>query len=298
MPWTGTGTYNLPPAYSPEINGTTVDADRYNGLTLDVAAGITASIAKNGENVPTANLPMNAKKHTGAANAAIAGEYLVWGQAVTIGKPTVVSAGTWFNIKGASDAASYGEFLKTDNTVLAYFGGGASAGTLVATAADFVVRAVQGKLILSGPLGTPDLVLDTGGNVKVERSLQVGAVDLTTGKLVYNAYTPTNLGGSTNIASATPTVHRYCRIGDMVIVQGACTVDPTATGATAIKLSLPIASDLINTEDLTGGGATLSPGQALVVSADAATNGVFLSVPNISSAASDLWVYIFAYLVR
>lgn len=80
MPWSGAGTYTLPPAFSPEVNGTTIDATRYNGLTSDVATGITAALAKNGENVPTANLPMGSFKHTGAASASATGQYLVYGQ--------------------------------------------------------------------------------------------------------------------------------------------------------------------------------------------------------------------------
>jgi len=80
MSWNGSGTYVLPPAYSPELNGTIIDALRYNGLTTDVAQGITAALAKNGENSPTGNLPMGSFKHTGAADAVAVGEYLVYGQ--------------------------------------------------------------------------------------------------------------------------------------------------------------------------------------------------------------------------
>lgn len=84
MPWSGGGTYALPPAYSPEVNGSVIDATRYNGLTADVASGITAALAKNGENVPTANLPMGSFKHTGAGAATTAGDYLVFGGAATL----------------------------------------------------------------------------------------------------------------------------------------------------------------------------------------------------------------------
>jgi hypothetical protein len=93
MAWNGSGTYVLPPAYSPEVNGTTIDAARYNGLTSDVATGITAALAKNGENTPTANLPMGAFKHTGAADASAAGQYSVYGQAISY-KSVVVTDST------------------------------------------------------------------------------------------------------------------------------------------------------------------------------------------------------------
>jgi hypothetical protein len=83
--WNGLGTFYLDPLYSPEVNGTIIDAVRYNGLTNGIAAGITASLAKNGENVPTANLPMGGYKHTGVAQATAAGQYLEYSQGVGMG---------------------------------------------------------------------------------------------------------------------------------------------------------------------------------------------------------------------
>lgn len=89
MSWNGAGSYVLPPATFPEVNGTVVDATRFNATLLDVQAGITAALAKNGENTPTANLGMGGFKHTGAASAVAAGQYLTWGQDVTVGALTV-----------------------------------------------------------------------------------------------------------------------------------------------------------------------------------------------------------------
>lgn len=80
MAWNGLGNYVLPAAYSPEINGTVIDALRYNGLTTDVAVGISACLAKNGENAATANLPMGGFKHTGAGIASASGQYVVYNQ--------------------------------------------------------------------------------------------------------------------------------------------------------------------------------------------------------------------------
>ena len=80
MAWNGLGQYNLNPAFTPEVNGTVIDAVRYNGNTSDIAAGITACLAKNGENVPTANLPMAGYKHTGAAAGTVSGDYITFDQ--------------------------------------------------------------------------------------------------------------------------------------------------------------------------------------------------------------------------
>lgn len=84
MPWTGSGQYILPPAYTPEVNGTVIDAVRYNGTTSDIAQGITVAIAKNGQNVPTANLPMGGFRHTGVADAIAADEYATYGQLLAL----------------------------------------------------------------------------------------------------------------------------------------------------------------------------------------------------------------------
>jgi hypothetical protein len=46
----------------------------------DMASGIQACLAKNGENTPTANLPMGTYKHTGVGNAAARDQYAAAGQ--------------------------------------------------------------------------------------------------------------------------------------------------------------------------------------------------------------------------
>lgn len=80
MPWDGSGTYSPPPATFPEVNGTLVDAARFNNTITDIAAGISLCLTKNGQNAPVANLPMGGFKHTGAAAAAVTGEYVTWNQ--------------------------------------------------------------------------------------------------------------------------------------------------------------------------------------------------------------------------
>jgi hypothetical protein len=85
VPWTGAGTYSPPAASFPEVNGTVIDAGRYNPTITDIAAGITAALAKNGENTPSANLPMGGFKHTGAADASGTGQYLTYGTVLSVG---------------------------------------------------------------------------------------------------------------------------------------------------------------------------------------------------------------------
>lgn len=81
MPWNGSGTYAPPAASFPEVTGTVIEASRFNATLNDVAAGITASLAKNGENAATANIPMGGFKFTGMGAGSVAGQALVYGQA-------------------------------------------------------------------------------------------------------------------------------------------------------------------------------------------------------------------------
>lgn len=81
MPRNGSGIYT--PVASPDFPAVAFTAIRsaaYNNQILDMAAALTASLTADGQKVPTANLPMGGKKHTGVANATVAAEYMALGQ--------------------------------------------------------------------------------------------------------------------------------------------------------------------------------------------------------------------------
>lgn len=76
----GSGVYSLP-AGNPVVTLTAISTSWANSTLTDIANELTNSIDKGGRTVPTANLPMGSTfKHTGAAAASAAGEYLVYGQ--------------------------------------------------------------------------------------------------------------------------------------------------------------------------------------------------------------------------
>lgn len=70
----GSGNYSLP--LSDVVADTTILASWANTTLADVAAALTASIAKDGQTNPTADLPMNSQKHTGVAAATALTNYL------------------------------------------------------------------------------------------------------------------------------------------------------------------------------------------------------------------------------
>lgn len=104
IPWNGSGTFVLDPSFSPEVDGTTIEAGRYNGLTSDIAAGITNALTKDGQNVPTANLPMGSRKLTGLAAGAAAGDSVRFEQANVIGETTVTGSASLADIFAAPTA--------------------------------------------------------------------------------------------------------------------------------------------------------------------------------------------------
>lgn len=81
MPWNGSGAFIRSYNWTDEANaGENIRADHMDGEDDNFATGITACLAKNGENAAAANLPMAGFRHTNVGNAVNRNEYLVVGQ--------------------------------------------------------------------------------------------------------------------------------------------------------------------------------------------------------------------------
>lgn len=82
-----------------------------------------------------------------------------------------------------------------------------------------------------------------------------GVLPIANGGGLSGTYTPTITLG-TNMASATPNVHTWMRVGNTVTVSGHTTADPTAAAGTAtdFAVSLPVASNFANAFECAGGG--------------------------------------------
>jgi hypothetical protein len=89
---------------------------------------------------------------------------------------------------------------------------------------------------------------DSNGNAGLVNPYTVG-----NGVVYSGSYTPTLVNG-TNITSVTLSKASYMRVGKMVTVYLEVAVDPVATGAYDFGITLPIASNLISTSDLSGTG--------------------------------------------
>lgn len=73
------------------------DADTHD---QDIADGLENCVTRDGQNSPSTNLPMNAKKHTGVADASANSEYAAYGQLLALVTPFVAAA----NVGGTAGA--------------------------------------------------------------------------------------------------------------------------------------------------------------------------------------------------
>jgi len=80
MPRNGTGVYNLP-AGNPVSAGTVIDPNWANTTLTDIGTALTGSIARDGQAVPTANIPMGSFKFTGLGAGSVPGDSIAYGQA-------------------------------------------------------------------------------------------------------------------------------------------------------------------------------------------------------------------------
>lgn len=80
MPRNGSGSFTLPAADFPAVATTLIESSKFNNVGNDISQALTDSISKNGETIPTADLPMGGKNHTNVADADLRNEYASLGQ--------------------------------------------------------------------------------------------------------------------------------------------------------------------------------------------------------------------------
>ncbi|VVD96592.1 hypothetical protein PIN31009_01907 [Pandoraea iniqua] len=80
MPYNGSGVFQLVTG-NPVVTGTTISSTVHNNTMSDIANnGLTLAVTKDGQQTPTANLPMGGFHHTGVGNAAARSDYAAAGQ--------------------------------------------------------------------------------------------------------------------------------------------------------------------------------------------------------------------------
>lgn len=154
----------------------------------------------------------------------------------------------------------------------------------------------------NGISGPTTATLTTAGNFAPVGSLtcpttiQVGGGDVIA-KVQANVYTPTRSAEVNMDANVTLVEAQYVRVGNTVTVSGRFTADPTAAAAASFEMTLPVASNITNVEDVAGVafcGAGVSQGAEVIgVPANDTAKVQWIA----ADLASRTWSYTFTYQV-
>ena len=277
MSYNGSGTFLINSAGQPVVPGTTITTTAFNALTADLASGLTTAMTKDGQTVPTANIPMGGFKLTG------------------------LGAGT-----SATDAAQFGQLQNAPvATLITVSGADTITGTLVQTLTAYATGQ-QFSFVAAGTNTTAvTLNIDGLGAKAVTRT---GAVALAAGALVSGQMAIVEYDGTrfqliNANAFTNLTVSGSLTVGTTLAVTGVATLtaQPILSSLTA---SLPVFSDAskgLVSNAMTGTGSVMmsaSPtttgtltaaainASGLVAMAGAATVGTTLGVTGTSTMAA------------
>jgi hypothetical protein len=75
MPRNGQGQFSLVPGVNPVITDTVIDVNWANPTLNDIAQGLSTSLATDGQNIPTGNLPMGGFRHVNVGEAMAPTDY-------------------------------------------------------------------------------------------------------------------------------------------------------------------------------------------------------------------------------
>lgn len=109
-------------------------------------------------------------------------------------------------------------------------------------------------------------------------------------------YTPT-LTNVTNLSASTAHSSQWIQLGTTVIVSGQVEADPVGAGSTVLGISLPVASNLANTNECAGTAfCPTVAGQGAAILGDAANNRAQMEWIAVDTANRSMY-YIFMYRV-
>jgi hypothetical protein len=110
-------------------------------------------------------------------------------------------------------------------------------------------------------------------------------------------YTPT-LFNTTNVQASTASVCQYMRLGNVVTVSGAVTVDTTTASVnTVLGMSLPIASTFTQLNQCGGTATSAVVTGSFAILADVTNNRATFQTVNIASTANNAWRFSFTYQI-
>jgi len=221
----------------------------------------------------TGNLAAGSNKITGLAAGTASGDALMYGQALngtTLALTGATTGGTTASYSGAITGLTYNGLTITTST-----------GTITVTNAKTL--SVAKTLTLDGTDGTTITFPSTSTT------------------FAFGTYVPT-LFNTTNVAASTAYTCQYMRIGSVVHVSGRVNIDATsATSATELGMSIPIASDFAAVEQLGGvavaGSTTANNLPPIEILADATNNRAKLQYQTTTDVNNNAYAFTFTYLI-
>jgi len=244
MPWSGAGSFSRtngintgPTTWSlDEAGGIGIARDRHETHDNDLATGINAAIAKNGENAPTANLPMGGFRHTNVADATTRSDYSKVSQ-------TQDSA---YMYGGTSTGAANVYTILLSPAITAYTAGltvrfrSHQANTGTAT------LQVNGLGIVNITKRAGTIFLNGGdiGNGDIIECMHDGTVwQLTAQRGGLESWTPT-FAGSGSMTTTAPSINQahFHREGEIVWFTIQATVTTGGVASNQVQFTLPVAA--------------------------------------------------------
>jgi hypothetical protein len=196
MPRNGSGTYTRPQAdYVP---GTTILATSVNSDLNDMAQALTASIARDGQTTPTANIPLGGFRITGLGNGTSATDAATLGQVDGRAEIDLASASTTDIGAQASNNVRI-----TGTTTITSFG----------TAANGVTRQLRFAAALTLTYNATSLQLPGLANITTAAGDTATAVSLGSGNWVVVDYTAATTAGARSAIGAAPQPQAAAGVG-------------------------------------------------------------------------------------
>lgn len=147
MPRNGAGVYSVYTPGNPVVAGTTIDPTVQNNTVNDIATALTNSLCRNGEAVPTANLPMGNFKFTGLLAGSATGDSIAYGQAAVFTGITSTSDTTTYKGQTATTAGQAGMMVANSGgtrKLELWFFDSAAPTTYGVTAGNVVINSAAG----------------------------------------------------------------------------------------------------------------------------------------------------------